>query len=335
MASASSSARVGLILLVSLDHDGLQILGACHCARAATAGGPFVLVHDVGEAYQLLAGRTDAHHCAISAVFSLEGLDGVARFHAPDGRSIVQGDGAVLDVGIGRALSLALEQQTVEAGPLELGSRPAAHVAVGHGAGQRRLGNDRQPAAHLDLGARQRTSHHAQEVVGRKGLDLRPVVKHVLDAQAAGADVFAHILVVERLVGDSARAQIDASNPIVESCDHVTNLLKLIRLWAGLALRQVDCDSKQKPLCQNDIAVEVSNGVSPEHEALRKIGHILSSAIGIPFACTGCAGLICQKERWININEYTLRTAATQNRHEGDTEVRLTTQFFSAIIHMR
>ena len=217
--------RLGLILLVALDDNRLEVFGASHCTRAAAARCALVLVHEVAVAHQLFAGWADGHHRALGATIVLQDLDRVVGFHAPDRRGVVDAHFVVFDVQVDWVVGLALDQQAVEAGPLELGCCPAAHVAVGDSAGQRRLGHHSQPAAHLDLGAGQRAVHNAQQVVRRVRIDIRAVVQHVLDAQAAGADVLAHILGVELLIGDIACGQVDAGDFVVESCNHWGDLL--------------------------------------------------------------------------------------------------------------
>ena len=73
-----------LVLLVALDDQRFEILGAGHCACAAAACCPLVLIDEAGKAHQIFARRADGHHSAVVAMFGLQILDRVARFHSPD-----------------------------------------------------------------------------------------------------------------------------------------------------------------------------------------------------------------------------------------------------------
>ena len=118
-------------------------------------------------------------------------FDGIVNALPPYLRSVQQFQFAVVDVGIRRFGGLAFEDQTVEAGPAQTGRRPASMVRIRYGPGQGRLGHDRHASAHVGFRSRQRTVHEAQDVVGRKSVHLRAVIKNELHTEAASADVLA------------------------------------------------------------------------------------------------------------------------------------------------
>ena len=62
------------------------------------------------------------------------------------------------------AFGFALEDQTVKACPAQAGGRPTTVMAVGNRTGQRGLGDDRHPAAHVGRRASQRAVHEAKDV---------------------------------------------------------------------------------------------------------------------------------------------------------------------------
>ena len=128
----------------------------------------------------------------------------------------------------------AAEHQPVEAGPAQPRRRPAALMAVGDGAGQRRLGDDRHPAAHVRLGAGERAVHEAEQVVGRERIDRRTVLEHVADAQPARADVLARPLLGNWCVPKSNRSSGRCGQP----CPHSRRELMTSSAAIEIAERQ-------------------------------------------------------------------------------------------------
>jgi len=123
-----------------LDDDGFEVLRPHHRAGAPAAGGPVVLVDDAGVAHLVLAAGTDRHRREVLPVgavdLGLDGVDGVVDAVAPEVAGVTEFDLAVLDHGVDGLVGPSLEQQAVEAGPLEPGAAPAAVVGVGDGVGQ-------------------------------------------------------------------------------------------------------------------------------------------------------------------------------------------------------
>ena len=112
----------------------------------------------------------------------------------------MQGRLAVFYIDIGRRCGLALEDEAVKARPLELGCGPAAHVGISHCTGERRLGDDGQAPAHVDVRAGQRAVHHAKHVLRGKRFDIGTVVEYVLHAQPARANILLGVALVDALV---------------------------------------------------------------------------------------------------------------------------------------
>ena len=140
---------------VALDDDALEVFGAGDGAGAAAPGGAVVFVHEGGEEHAVFAGLADGHDGGVGfvALVGAEVLDGVVDAEPPDVGGVADFDLVVLDVEVDGLVGLAGDQQGVEAGPAEAGGAPAAHVRVGHGAGERRLGDEGEAPAHGHFGA--------------------------------------------------------------------------------------------------------------------------------------------------------------------------------------
>ncbi len=209
--------RLRAILLVALDHNCLEVLAATHCARAIAAGGAVIDIEPAGKAHEVLAGAANRHAVAIGAVALLENGKRFVDVLAPQVRSIIQGHIAVFHIGIDGLVGPALENETVKAGPLKLGRCPAAHVRVCNGAREGRLCDDGKTAAHVDIRTRERAIHDAQQIFRRERLNFRAVIKDILDAQPARANVLARIRFVDTAIFDVAAGQIDPGNTVGKS----------------------------------------------------------------------------------------------------------------------
>ncbi len=202
------------------------MLAAPDGAGAVASSGAIIDVEPARKTHQVLAGWPDGHAVALFAVAFAQDTQRFVNALAPQVAGVVQRHLAVCDIGVDRLFGLALEDQAIEAGPLQLGRGPAAHVRVGHGAAQRRLGDNCQTTAHVDIGAGERAIHDAQDVIWRERLDLRAVVEDILDAEAAGAQVFAGICFVDALVLHGAGCQVDPGNTVSKSTDHLVTPLE-------------------------------------------------------------------------------------------------------------
>ena len=144
-----------LELQLAADGDGLQVLRAHHRAHARSAGGVLEVVDDAGVADQVLAARADLRGPdALVAKLRADRLLGLERVQAPEVRGVAQLGLAVVDPEVDRLRRLALEDDRVEAGVLELGAEEAADVALAVAAGQRRLRADAAAPAARRTGRR-------------------------------------------------------------------------------------------------------------------------------------------------------------------------------------
>ena len=194
--------------------NGLQVLAAHHGAHARAASRAVQVVHHGGKQHAVLTRPADAGDAHLRVLqFLLDDGLGVPHALAPQLGGIAQFHLVVLDVephGLGR---LALEDDHVPAGELQLGAPVAARVGAGDGPRERTLGDDGVAPAGRGHGARERAGGPDQLVLRRQrvdlGIDLRRVV---LGAQPARADVGACPLHVQRFGLDGARRQVDAEN---------------------------------------------------------------------------------------------------------------------------
>ena len=212
----------GLIdaLVAGYDHDGLELLRAPHRAGAAAARGALVVVEPGGELDQILARGTDGHHVGVLAVAFAQDLVRLVGGFAPEVGGVFDLDLTVLHQQVDRFFGRALDEQAVEAGPLELGRGPAAHVAVGHRTRERALGDHRQTAAHLGLGSGERAGHDREQVVGAERVHVGAVVEDVLDAEPTATDPLLQIFFLGGLVGDLTGGEVDLGQPVCISFEH-------------------------------------------------------------------------------------------------------------------
>jgi putative methionine-R-sulfoxide reductase with GAF domain len=105
-------------LLLSLDDNSLEILGAANCAGAAAARGAVIFVHPARKFDEVLACGADGDDGEVFlAVFFLEMFNGVVDVLSPNFGGVHQFDLVIMDVGIGRFCGFAFENESVKARP--------------------------------------------------------------------------------------------------------------------------------------------------------------------------------------------------------------------------
>jgi hypothetical protein len=208
------------LLLLGLEDDGLELLAPAHGAGSAPPEGTVVFVDPGREARGPLSSLADgADREVLFTVALLEERDGLVDSLAPDLRCVAQLHPTLRDEGVDRALGAAREDESVQAGPTQPGTAPATLVAVGDGAGERRLGDRRPTTAHVGLRAGQGTVHEAEDVLRGKWIDLRPVLQHVAHAQTPGADVLLGPALRDRAHLDPAAVEIDVGDATAVLCE--------------------------------------------------------------------------------------------------------------------
>ena len=208
-----------------LDHDGLQLLAAHDRADTAAACGTILVVHDGGQQYLFLTGRADVQNGSVRTVLFLQFFVHGFAHDAHILPGIQQLDLVIGDADVGPLGGLALHDDGVPAGVLELGTPDAAGVGAGDHAGQRRLGDH-----HVTSGGRGgRAGHGAgdvNELIGRgqgiyRGDAL--IVEH-LGTQTTTADELVRQLQIQRLNLDFTGGQVNAGNFFVIRASHMQYL---------------------------------------------------------------------------------------------------------------
>ena len=132
----------------------LRFLDAHHRSRAATRHGPLTVVHDGGDAAQVLACRADTEH--ITLVIILAQLLGEGENpHSPQLAGIVKGDDIVFDLDPDRLFGSSTHDHHIVAGLFELHTPKTAGVRIQHGSRQRAFGSHRETVAGLVAGGGQ------------------------------------------------------------------------------------------------------------------------------------------------------------------------------------
>ena len=205
------------------DDDGLEVLRTHDGAHAATASSAVLVVHDAGIQHHALARAADGSHVDL-AVLGFESIGHGVHALAPQ---VIRGqelNELVVDVQVDRRFSLALEDDAVVAGILELGAEVTAGVGGADDAREWRLRDDLVTTSRACGGAGERAGHEDELVLRGQGVDLRVnFVAVVLGAQTTRADVVLRVLHVERFFLDSAFGQVDAkdcSDPAVSACHY-------------------------------------------------------------------------------------------------------------------
>ena len=175
----------------ALHADGLEVLGAHDRAERAQAGDARLVAQDGGHQAQVLAGRTDGDHGGLVVAAAAQLVLGGKVVEAPEVHGAADLDHVVVDVEVDGLLGLALKDDAVVAGVLELAAEAATEGRAAEGSGvgvaQRRHGlDDGAPAvAH---GARDGAGHKGQDVLGVPGADLGGALGPVDDGAQAAAD---------------------------------------------------------------------------------------------------------------------------------------------------
>ena len=171
---------LGLVLvdggrrLAAAHDDRLEVLAAHDGPEPAAPVEVLELVHDGGEAHQLLAGDTALHDAnALVAQLGLEPVLHVAGELAPVPGGVAELDLVVLDPHVGRRLGLAVQDHAVPAGRAQLGSPPAAGLGLAVAAGQRRFRRRRVAVGAGERQAVDDAGHEDEDVVGAEGIDAR------------------------------------------------------------------------------------------------------------------------------------------------------------------
>jgi len=135
----------------------------------------------------------------------------------PELGGVVERDFAVLDEGVHRVFGAALEAEAVEAGPLQAGARPATVVAVGDRPRERGFRTDGDSSGHHGLCPGQGTVHERQQVVLTQRVHVGPLVEDVFHTEAAAPDVLLRVVVVDPVVIDRPRTEVDTAHVVLES----------------------------------------------------------------------------------------------------------------------
>ena len=191
-------------------HDRLEVLGRHDGADARATGGAVEVVDDGGVEVPLLGRASDAGDADLRILVLL--ADQLVRLPdrlAPERLGALEGGHVVLDVQVDGGLGLALEDDHVPAGELELGPEVAARVRAGDGAGQRALADAGVATARRGHGAGQGAGGHDELVVGAERVDLGvDLVDEVARGEPALPEVVVRPLHLEGFFGDRARAQV-------------------------------------------------------------------------------------------------------------------------------
>ncbi len=183
--------------------DRLEILAAHHRADPRASGGAMQVVDHPRVHAARLAGTPDRTDADLRVL--MLGLDrglGFPHGLAPEPAGIEQLRSVVLDEQIDGFGRLALEDDHVPAGHLELRAPIAARVGAGDRAGQRSLGNDRIAPAGRGHRSGERSRGPDDLVFGRQRIDLRiDFLGEVFGRQAALANVVTRPFHVEGLRG--------------------------------------------------------------------------------------------------------------------------------------
>ena len=192
----------------------LEILAAHHRADARASRGAMQVVDHPRVQAARLAGAPDRADADLRIL--MLGLDrglGLPDRLAPEPAGIEQLRSVVLDEQIDRLGRLALEDDHVPTGHLQLGAPIAARVGAGDRAGQRPLGDDRVAPARRSHRSGERSRGPDHLVRGRQRIDLRiDFLGEVFGRQAALAEVITRPLHVEGLRRASSLGEIDAQD---------------------------------------------------------------------------------------------------------------------------
>ena len=195
----------GQLLAGAAHDDGLEVLGAHHRAHAGAAVGAVGHVHDRGEADQLLAGRAGLGDLDLVVTeLGLEEIVHLGRGPAPQVTGGAQLGLAVVEPQVDGLRRPPGDDESDEAGEVELGREEAACLAVADAVGEGRAGIDRDPALAGDRRPGQEAVHHGQHV-GR----IEPVrarlhpLEDVVEPHRGAAEVgpeerLGRVLVLER-----------------------------------------------------------------------------------------------------------------------------------------
>jgi len=195
------------------DHQGLQVLGAHDGTHAAPAGGPMLVVHDVGQKGQLLPGGADAGDLGLRIGGSQQKVRGLGHVPAPDPRGVPDLHALVVDVQVDRLLRLPLEDDHVIAGELQLRTEIAPRVGGRDGPRQGGLGDHVKAPRGGGQGPGQRARGEDQLVFLGQGIHLGidfPDV--VVGPQAPAAQIAFRRGHVERFLANRPIRQIDPQN---------------------------------------------------------------------------------------------------------------------------
>ena len=209
------------------DDDALELLGAHDGTDTGAAGGAVLVVHDGGEQHLLLTGDADGQNGGSLAVLFLQLLVQLLGEQAQIFPGIQKLDLVVDNVDVGPLGSLALDDQGIPAGVLELGTPDAAGVGAGDHAGQGGLGDDHVTAGGGGTGTGQGAGDVDQLVVRTQGVGSgAALVVDDLGAEAAAADELLSQFHIELFDLDLTGGQIDAGEFFVVCVCHNDNLQK-------------------------------------------------------------------------------------------------------------
>ena len=170
--------------------DRLEVLGPHHRAHAAASGGPVHLVHDVRKEHQSLSAGADAGDLGVLVGLGADQVGRVGDVLPPDLRGVANLHLVVADGEIDGVGSLALEDDQVVPGELQLRAERAARVGRRDRAGQRALGDDVVAPAGRRKRAGERAGREDQLVLRAEGIHSGiHLVVHDLGSQAPRTDV--------------------------------------------------------------------------------------------------------------------------------------------------
>ena len=235
--------------------DRLEVLRAHHGADAAAARGAVLVVHDAGEAHQLLAARTDARHPqARNPQLPPQPVLGVADRTAPVVLRIAQFDVVVVDVEEDRLGRPPFDDHHVVAREPQLGAPVAARIRRRDGVGQRAFGHHHVAGAAGHRRAGQRPGGKDQLVRGRQRVHLRvELFIEIAGGQTAPAEIVAQPIGPYVLDRDPAVGQVH-SQQLAHGCLHRSLLSRCLaragnpgRLAASCRERRRGCDELSRP----------------------------------------------------------------------------------------
>jgi hypothetical protein len=180
------------------DQDGLEFLGAHHCAHPGPPGGAGMaaLDHHGRDPDEVLPGLADGGHLGLGVCFLQQEIGGVIGILPPDPIGRTDLDVVVIDPEVDRGRCGATDHQAVMAGAAELGPPGAAHSGLTPDSGERGPGDEGGAGAARDGGSREEAGDDYQGISRMKGVHGRIAQVH----EEPGSQAAAHEILPVQLV---------------------------------------------------------------------------------------------------------------------------------------